>query len=48
MACGPTETTFTQQNLQQTFGGVLRYLTLPADTAAEAAPSSALYEGRQP
>lgn len=48
VACGPTETTFTQQNLQQTFGGVLRYLTLPADTAAEAAPSSALYEGRQP
>lgn len=28
LACGPTQTTFTPQNLMQTFGGALRYLSL--------------------
>ena len=32
IASGPIETTYTQQNLQRVFGGVLRHLTLGGDT----------------
>lgn len=32
LASGPIETTYTQQNLQRVFGGVLRHLTLGSDT----------------
>ncbi|EGA67921.1 ABC Mn+2/Fe+2 transporter, ATPase subunit SitB [Vibrio sinaloensis DSM 21326] len=32
LASGPIETTYTQQNLQRVFGGVLRHLTLGGDT----------------
>lgn len=32
LAYGPTETTFTQENLQQAFGGVLRHFTIGHDT----------------
>ncbi|KPD02221.1 manganese/iron ABC transporter ATP-binding protein [Moellerella wisconsensis] len=32
LASGPTETTFTQKNLQMTFGGVLRHINLSGST----------------
>ncbi|WBU64063.1 manganese/iron ABC transporter ATP-binding protein [Paracoccus aerodenitrificans] len=32
LASGPTETTFTRQNLEKAFGGVLRHFTLGGDT----------------
>lgn len=35
LAHGPTETTFTRENLMQAFGGVLRHFTLGGDTLHE-------------
>jgi len=59
LAAGPTETVFTQSNLERAFGGVLRHLVL-GDAAAEPGRRRAvgvltdderpfiLYEGAQP
>ena len=41
LAFGPTETTFTPENLEVAFGGVLRHITLGGDTLHEDA------DGRQ-
>lgn len=32
LGCGPTETTFTRENLERAFGGVLRHFTITAQT----------------
>ncbi|MGB1918795.1 MAG: manganese/iron ABC transporter ATP-binding protein [Candidatus Puniceispirillales bacterium] len=42
LSYGETETTFTQENLQQAFGGVLRYFTLSGKTLHEDSDSRAV------
>ncbi|MBC6442362.1 MAG: manganese/iron ABC transporter ATP-binding protein [Rhodobacteraceae bacterium] len=42
LACGPTETTFTRDNLQRAFGGVLRRITLCGDALHDDADTRAV------
>ncbi|MBP2167818.1 manganese/iron transport system ATP-binding protein [Erwinia toletana] len=48
IAAGPTATTFTHDNLQRTFGGVLSYLNLPAATESALRPQDVPLFGGPP